>query len=535
MTLGASHHLWLLSLIPALVIAYAFDGQRRRRVIERLGHLPTVARMIASASPARRRWLAVLRVAVVGLLALALLRPQVPGRARLTETRGLDLVVALDFSRSMLARDVYPSRLDRAKAELDRLIDRLRGDRLGLVAFAGETMSYPLTVDYEAAKLFWRDLGPDDMPVGGTDLGRAIRAGLELLQRGKKASDRRKGAQIILLLTDGEDTEGQGMAAAKEAAAAGVRIYTIGIGTGDRPFVQLYDDKGAASGFLTGENGEPVRVGLDEGMLRQMATATGGEYFALDVRHSGVERVQAAIAGLERTQEEARFEREPDDVGRWALLPAFLLLLIETTANERRRRRARPATPAATTGISRALPLVLLAVWPMLSGFDLFLRRDPNLEAGNRALADGKAEDALSAYDRAAVELPDEPIVRFDRVDRADTRWAAFLEAQKRISGRRRRPRRQPQSRRLLQHGQLAPQAGALERGARRLQAHVGAAPRRSSRQVEPRDGAAPAAAAEAAATEAAKAGPATRQKRQEGPKRSVCGRKTKTLNRAVN
>src|SRR5207237_2975456 len=110
------------------------------------------------------------------LLVGALGRPQIPGRAKLTESRGLDLVVALDFSRSMLARDVYPSRLERAKAELAHLIDTLKGDRVGLVAFAGETMSYPLTVDYEAAKLFWRDLQPDDMPVGGTDLGRAIGA-----------------------------------------------------------------------------------------------------------------------------------------------------------------------------------------------------------------------------------------------------------------------------------------------------------------------------------------------------------------------
>jgi Ca-activated chloride channel family protein len=173
MTWGDLHFLYLLALVPLLVIGYALDGQRRRRLYEKIGRLPMIQRMTRSFSPARRRARAILSVLAVALLVLAMARPQMPGRAKLTESRGLDLVVALDFSKSMLARDVYPTRLDRAKAELSRFIDSLHGDRVGLVAFAGETLSYPLTVDYEAAKLFWRDLTPDDMPVGGTDIGRA--------------------------------------------------------------------------------------------------------------------------------------------------------------------------------------------------------------------------------------------------------------------------------------------------------------------------------------------------------------------------
>src|SRR5205814_10156927 len=118
----------------------------------------------------------------VGLLALALARPQAGGRAKLEKQRGLDLVVALDFSNSMLARDVYPSRLERAKRELERLIDRLAGDRIGLVAFAGETLTYPPTTDYAAVKLCCRDLPPADSPVGGTALGRALNSSSQLLR-----------------------------------------------------------------------------------------------------------------------------------------------------------------------------------------------------------------------------------------------------------------------------------------------------------------------------------------------------------------
>jgi Ca-activated chloride channel family protein len=340
---GNLHLLWLLLMVPALIVSYAFDGQRRRRVLEKIGHLPMIRRMTASYSPARRRWRAVLTVGAVALMCLALARPQAQGKGKLTEHRGLDLVVALDFSKSMLARDVYPSRLDRAKAELAHLIDGLKGDRVGLVAFAGETMSYPLTVDYEAAKLFWRDLVPDDMPVGGTDLGRAIMASRELLLHAREAEQKkrpdakRRPAQVILLLTDGEDTEGRGLEEAKLALSEGVRIFTLGIGSSERPFVQMFDDEGRPAGQLTDESGRPVRVGLDEAALRQIAQLTGGEYMALDPHRFGVERVAQAIQGLERTEEEARFEREPDDVGRFALVPAFLLLAAGALVRERRR------------------------------------------------------------------------------------------------------------------------------------------------------------------------------------------------------
>ena len=199
---------WALALVPVLVIALALDGQRRARTMERIGHLPQIRKLTATVSVGRRRLKAALRVAGVALLAVAVAEPQLPGQAHMLPRRGLDLVVALDFSRSMLAADVYPSRLDRARRELDKLIDGLKGDGVGLVAFAGVTLSYPLTNDYAAAKLFWRDLVPGDIPVGGTNLGEAIRAGLDLLAHAhERSQDHRKPSQVIVLLTDGADTE----------------------------------------------------------------------------------------------------------------------------------------------------------------------------------------------------------------------------------------------------------------------------------------------------------------------------------------
>ncbi|MES1209650.1 MAG: VWA domain-containing protein, partial [Pseudomonadota bacterium] len=171
MRFGHPHALWLLLAVPLAGLAFVWGFETRRRRLARLGDPALIARMTASVSVARKWIRAGLVVLGLGLTALALARPQAGGRARLAKQRGLDLVVALDFSRSMLAKDVYPSRLERAKRELEQLLDTRGGDRVGVVAFAGESLTYPPTTDYAAVKLFWRDLGPWDMPVGGTAIG----------------------------------------------------------------------------------------------------------------------------------------------------------------------------------------------------------------------------------------------------------------------------------------------------------------------------------------------------------------------------
>src|SRR5262249_6034818 len=163
---GSPHALWLLLAVPAAVIGYGiFFGVRRRR-LARLGDEALVARMTAGVSMARKLARAARMIAALAMGAIALARPQAEGKPRPARQRGLDLVVALDFSRSMLATDVYPSRLERSKQELGELLTTLAGDRVGVVAFAGETLSYPPTTDYASVKLFWLDLHPWDMPVG---------------------------------------------------------------------------------------------------------------------------------------------------------------------------------------------------------------------------------------------------------------------------------------------------------------------------------------------------------------------------------
>ena len=343
----ANHHLlWLLLVAPAAVLGYALAFAHRRRLLARMGDLPLIARMTSSVSAARRVLRAAEVVLALALLALALGRPQAGGRAKLTKQPGLDLIVALDFSRSMLAKDVYPSRLERAKRELERLMDRLAGDRIGLVAFAGETLTYPPTTDYAAVKLFWRDMGPWDMPVGGTAIGRALRSGLDLLTR-LRAHGGPTRAQVILLLTDGEDTDSEPMEVAAQASKLGVKVFTVGVGSRSGELIPEFDDKGTITGYVKDQDGKYVTSRLGEAMLREIAQVTGGEYFHADPKLFGVEQVEAALAGLKRTEDEARVVKQYDEVFEVLLLPAFLLLVGEACSTDRRRRRPRADKEAA--------------------------------------------------------------------------------------------------------------------------------------------------------------------------------------------
>ncbi len=337
------HALWLLLTVPAAILAYALSFARRRRLLARLGDAPLVAKMAADVSMGRKRARAALVVVALALTATALARPQAGGRARLTKQPGLDMVVALDFSRSMLAKDVYPSRLERAKRELEQLMDGLAGDRIGLVAFAGETLSYPPTTDYAAVKLFWRDMYPWDMPVGGTAIGQAMKASLDLLTRLRAAGGPTR-AQVILLLTDGEDTDSEPLAMADEAAKLGVKVFTVGIGSRSGELIPEYDETGKVTGYVKDADGKYVTSRLAEDMLVQIAQKTGGEYFHADPKQFGVDEIAHALAGLKRSENEARVVKQYDEVYELLLLPAFLLLVGEACMSERRRRARVEAT-----------------------------------------------------------------------------------------------------------------------------------------------------------------------------------------------
>jgi Ca-activated chloride channel family protein len=410
MRLAHPQLLALLLLVPAAVLAYAVVFAHRRRVLARLGNPTLIARMSAGASMPRKVFRAALVCLSLGLVALALARPQAGGKARLEKQRGLDIVVALDFSKSMLAKDIYPSRLERAKRELEQLMDRLSGDRVGLVAFAGETLTYPPTTDYDAVKLFWRDLSPTDMPVGGTAIGRALTTGIDMLSR-LRAKGGETRDQVILLLTDGEDTESQPLEAADQAAKLGIKIFAVGIGSRSGELVPELGENEQAAGYIKDHDGKYVTSRLDEDLLAQIAGKTGGGYLRADAQHFGVEAIEAALARLKRTESETRLVKQYDEVFEYLLFPALLLLLLEACISERR--RTRPAAKAQAHAMT--VLLALLPFVPFLGAWNPIERNNRAVENGNASMKAGKAEEALSQYDKAVADLPADPGVHFNR------------------------------------------------------------------------------------------------------------------------
>jgi Ca-activated chloride channel family protein len=347
--------LWLLFLVPAIGGLFVFGVWSRLRATERFGQPAAIAKLLRGRPGPWRATRAVLAVLGLAFLVIALAGPQYGARTRLLRKRGIDLVIALDFSKSMLAQDVRPSRIERAKAEIGRLIEELGGDRVGVVAFAGDALEFPMTTDYSAIGLFLRDLGPYDMPVGGTAIGRALVASKRMLDRTEQGTDEsERPDRVVILFTDGEDHEGEPLRAADELATAEVRVYTVGIGSRTGEPIPTYSPDGTWAGYLRDENGQAVTTSLseeNEEQLRAIAERTHGEYFRAREGTVGVDAIRRQLGTLR--QAELRARRITVHENRYALflLPAFLLLLLETVLPESPLRR-RAGSPSRQVPVS---------------------------------------------------------------------------------------------------------------------------------------------------------------------------------------
>ena len=331
--------LYVLLVVPLLGAAAFWGWQLRQRALQRfgLGAGPLLVRGRSAGIRATKSVLLLLGL-TAGIVALA--RPQYGSRTRMLRKRGVDVVVALDFSNSMLAQDVKPNRIERAKAELTRFISELGGDRVGLVAFAGETMEFPMTVDYAAAALFLRDMGPEDMPVGGTAIGRALTAAKRMLERAaiktdapEEDADQLRRERVVILLTDGEDHEGDPVAAARELAAIGARIYVVGIGSRAGEMIPTYADDGTWTGYMRDQEGNPVLTQMtkeSEAKLQRIAQISGGKYFAAGRGAVGIEQIRREMATMKQTELKARRITVHEERYALPLLLSFLLILLET-------------------------------------------------------------------------------------------------------------------------------------------------------------------------------------------------------------
>jgi Ca-activated chloride channel family protein len=265
----------------------------------------------------------------VALTFLALSQPEYGRGTRLIPATNLDVVVVLDYSKSMYARDVLPSRTARAKAEVARLIQDLPGARFAAVAFAGEPMSFPLTSDSAAIGQFFRQLDPNDMPVGGTAIARALERAREVLARDPKSKEH---VRVIVLVTDGEDLEGDPVAVAKNAAEEKTRIDVVQIGgRAPEPIPDVNAD-GKVTGLRRDDDGKAITTELSaegEAQLAEIAKSTGGAIVRAERGETGIDEVARGLKRMMREELAERVETAFDEEYMWPLGIAVLLLVIE--------------------------------------------------------------------------------------------------------------------------------------------------------------------------------------------------------------
>jgi Ca-activated chloride channel family protein len=322
-----------LLLVPVLGAFFWGTRQARKRALAQFGDLVLVQKLSATLNRRARAAKSVLMLLVVAFLVLALARPQFGTRVETVTSEGQDVMVALDVSRSMLAEDVNPNRLERARLEIMRIVQRLDGDRIGLVAFAGNAfVQSPLTVDYGAAALFLNSMNTDLIPLQGTNLGEALTVALDAFEEG--TSDYR----VLIVVTDGEDHEGEIDQALERARDEGVQIHTVGIGSLDGVPIPEFDASGERTGFIRDEEGAVVTTRLDESTLERVAEATGGRYFPALGAGADLDLLVEEVTGAEGRELETREVTQFDEQFQIFLGFALILLFAEGLIPERRRK-----------------------------------------------------------------------------------------------------------------------------------------------------------------------------------------------------
>jgi Ca-activated chloride channel homolog len=350
--------LWLLLVIPPALAAFFWWAMRsRQKLLTQFIEARLLSTLTVGISPARQKMRFAFLILAVAFLILALARPQRGFDLEEVEQRGLDIVVAIDTSKSMLATDIAPNRLTRAKLAALELMQRAGTDRLGLVAFAGDAfLECPLTIDNTAFQQSVQALDVNSIPQGGTALAAAINTALTAF----KEKDHYKA---LVLLTDGEDNDAGALEAAQAATKAGLKIFTIGIGTAEGTLLRITDANGN-SDYVRDEQGNVVKSHLNEVLLQQIATATGGFYLPLRGANTMDTLYERGLEPLPKSEGQEKLIKRYHEQFQWPLGAAILLLLAEMLLPERKR-EVKPAGTISKTGAAKVAGLAMaLCVLP---------------------------------------------------------------------------------------------------------------------------------------------------------------------------
>jgi Ca-activated chloride channel family protein len=327
---------YLLLLIPALAALFVWSSRAKRRAAARLGDRSLVDRLSLGVSPFRDRAKSALFVAGLLFLILALARPQWGRGTEEVAARGVDVFLVLDTSFSMDATDVAPSRMARARYIASELMKRLQGNRIGLVVFSGAAfIQCPLTLDYGAARVFLDSVATGVVPKPGTNIVQA----LDAASRGFVA--RNSKYRVVVLLTDGEELEGNAVGAAEKLAKDGIVVHAVGIGTPGGEPIPVRDDSGNVTDYVRDDSGQPVLSRLDEKKLSEIALATGGKYFRLSGADREIEDIAGLVSAMEGETLQARLFRSYQERFTWPLALALVLLVTESLVPREASRKER--------------------------------------------------------------------------------------------------------------------------------------------------------------------------------------------------
>jgi Ca-activated chloride channel family protein len=321
----------LFWLIVALAGFFFWVNSRRKKSLETFADKNLLATLLASFDSGKYRLKQILIIAVFSLAAFSLMRPQWGFKWQEIKRKGLDILVAVDVSKSMLADDIKPNRLERTKLALADFVKRLKGDRIGLIAFSGSAfVQCPLTVDYSGFLLSVDALDINTIPKGGTSISSAIRQAIESYE------GRLKKYKVLIIITDGEDHEGDPVKAAEFAQKDGIKIFCIGIGTGEGELIPVTDESGNKV-FLKDRSGAVVKSRLDEAVLQKIALATGGSYVRASPKEFGLDLIyKEKLSGMEKRELETKMAKQYEERFQIPLAIAFLLLAAEFLISERK-------------------------------------------------------------------------------------------------------------------------------------------------------------------------------------------------------
>lgn len=325
-------YLYLLLLLPVLIIFWVINEFRKKRALQRIGNKDLILKLIPEMSRYRPLFKFILQLVAILAGVLILARPQFGSKIEEVKKKGVEVIIALDVSNSMMAEDIQPNRLTRAKQAISRLVDNLDNDKIGLIVFAGDAYTQiPVTTDYISAKMFLSTISPEMVPKQGTAIGAAIDLGMRSFSPGEGKS------KAMIIITDGENHEDDPVAKAEEATKAGIVIHSIGIGSTEGvPVPVLINGK---KDYLKDIDGNTVITKLDEDILKKIALSTGGNYVRASNSNIGLDEIFSEIKKMKKQELETKMYTEYNDQFQIFAALALFMLIVDFIVMDRKNRR----------------------------------------------------------------------------------------------------------------------------------------------------------------------------------------------------